>query len=163
MLTKWMNQGRFPVANKSSEAEVVAYIQFTGLHDIAKNIWKLRDWLNSSDLHPTGSPSCLMALPAALTDLDAGAVSCEVQWRVADAPSSAVNGIGLKLVEPQHIFTTFHLGDTASTQQSFYFLEQAAAAEGYRVTGKAREIYFFDVAQPKSRWITEIQICVEKK
>jgi effector-binding domain-containing protein len=162
MLTKWMNQDRFPVANKQSEAEVVAYIKFEGLNDIAKNIWKLRDWLNSNDLHPAGSPSCLMQLPESTSPLDARTVPCEVQWRIAEAPHSTANGIGLKMVEPQQVFATFHLGDTTSTELSLHFLQQAAAAEGYRVTGAAREIYLFDFAQPKSRWITEIQIFVDK-
>ena len=94
---------------------------------------------------------------------DPKSIPCEVQWRVADAPRSTSNGIGLKLVEPQHILATFHIGDTATTWESFCFLEQTAAAEGYQVTGAKREVYYFDISEPRNRWITECQIHVDKK
>ena len=163
MLTKWMNQDRFPVIEKQSEAGVVAYIKFEGLHEIAKNIWKLRDWLNSNDLHPAGSPSCTLYFPKNIPSFEAGAIPCELQWPVAEAPRSTSNGIGLKIVAPHCMLATFHLGDTTTTDQSFHFMEQVITAEGYLINGPSREVYLFDVSQPKSRWITEIQIYVEKK
>jgi effector-binding domain-containing protein len=167
MIGDSLNQGKYPVLEKCTEPKVVAFTRFADLQEAGRQIWLVRDWIREHGLLEAGSPLCAYWDQDGIAGVPAGQLSCEVQWELAgvfeerDAPGNGV--VKTRRVDPEQVVCTYHQGDTEQIDGSFGFLKRALWEAGYIEAGPQREIYLFDVCQPKSRWITEIQIPVRKR
>jgi hypothetical protein len=161
-----LNQDIYPVVEKFTEPGLVAYTRFDNLYEVGRQIWLVRDWIQEHHLVRAGSPSCIYSTSDCSSETSAECIGCEVRWALAESPEQShlpVNGeVKIKRLRPELVLSTTHQGDTEKINESLEFLRKILRDEMYSAIGPHREIYLFEVNQPKSRWLTELQIPVIK-
>ena len=162
IISKRLNQGRFPIMEKQTEPHVVAYTCFMGLDEVGKHIRDLRAWAEEQGLLLTGAPTCCFQMPAGTSGDRREEVACEARWPIADGPALQNGKMGTRMVSAEHVLSTFHLGDTETIDETFQVLQNVLQEAGYQSTGKQQEVYLFDVCYPKSKWVTEAQVTICK-
>jgi effector-binding domain-containing protein len=82
------------------------------------------------------------------------------------AETPPVPGDGYDVVDLPSIptaATLLHHGDVSGIGESWMHLLENLVADGYRVTGPAREVYLnADGHEPRPDWVTELQVPVER-
>jgi hypothetical protein len=159
------------IVEKITEARWVAYTRFSGVQEIGRQIWLVRDWIANAGYQQVGYPSCVYD-PVGCDGAGLQSCLCEVQWDLRTSWSkqwpdpvhipAPVEAIRTKYVWPERVLSILHRGDTQGIEQTIVFLEDGLHSGGYQKCGPRREIYRFDVHHPKSRWVTEIQVPVIK-
>ncbi len=132
--------------------KLVAYTSFSNPQEVGRRISMVRNWLKEHQVRETGAPSCIFA-----PSLE---VQCEISSFTTIDPFPGPGEVGIKWVQPERVASIFHQGDTDTIEESLAFLKKAIQENGCTICGPHREIYLFEVCQPKSRWVTEIQLPV---
>ena len=151
------NHSSFPFFEKMTEPRLVAYTRFRGVLNAPSRIWMVRDWAKRTGCHLVGPPQCVFYPEGT----DPEQQLCEVQWAIAEAAVPDDGEVGLRWSGNRPVIATYHLGKPSTMHDTALALETWGQANGYRLTGASREVYYFDLKAPSDNWITEIQLYVD--
>jgi effector-binding domain-containing protein len=139
-----------PIRLYLTSPKLVAFTSFKNIQEVGKRILMVRNWINEYQIQEIGAPSCVFS------------PSLEVQCEIASLPridaTPNTGEVGIKWVQAEWVASIFHQGDTETLEESLALLKNAVLDKGFTACGPTREVYLFEVCQPKSRWVTEIQI-----
>ncbi len=135
---------------------------YQGIREGAKD---LREWVNAQGYTLVGP--CTGIYFDDPRNVPPEDLRWEIQWQITEDVKEIrpeEGGVGIKVVDPVQVATTYHKGGYDGLDETFKALFAWIHKNGYAVLGPAREIWWISPeSAPQTELLTELQVPVQKR
>ncbi len=151
---------------KTTELAKVAFTSYQGSYDnISKVMEELLKWTKEKGYTVAGPPRGIFFDDPSKVPPEE--LKWEIEWAIVEdvkemAPEKK-GGVGIRVVEPMEVATTYHKGPFDKVGDTWKVLFGWVFKNNYQVAGAAREIWWSDPDKvPEADLLTELQVPVKK-